>query len=127
MGSRKNTRNVDEWVAENVIPIICNSPQHPTPVDTDAEAGLMVAWFLAGDDAPTIVVDWPDDIKYFCKLLIVGPGRMVPIPGPITFEIHRVDAYPTKLEGAIQHNAWWDAMALRYLLESRKAKDRVEA
>lgn len=40
---------------------------------------------------------------------------MVAIPH-LTFEVIRVDAYPTTLEGAVQHNAWWDAMALRHLL-----------
>ena len=40
---------------------------------------------------------------------------MVNIPH-LSFEVHRVDAYPTALPGAVQHNAWWDAMALRHLL-----------
>lgn len=30
-------------------------------------------------------------------------------------EMLRVQAYPTRLEGAVEHNAWWDAMALRHL------------
>lgn len=111
----------DGWVAENVLPIIYNSPEQPVPAGTDAEAGLMVAWFLAGDTAPVIIADWPDDVRYLCDLLITGPGRMVPIPGPIQFEVHRVDAYPTTLTDAIQHNAWWDAMALRHLLSSAPA------
>jgi hypothetical protein len=34
-----------------------------------------------------------------------------------------VDAYPTTLDGAIQHNAWWDAMALRHLLAHPDHKD----
>lgn len=107
----------DEWVSENVLPIICNSPEQPTPVETDNEAALMMAWFFAGDDSPTIVADWPDDFRYLCELLITGPGRMAPIPGPICLEIHRVDAYPTTLPKAEQHNAWWDAMALRHLFD----------
>lgn len=32
----------------------------------------------------------------------------------MTLEVNNVDAYPTELEGAVQHNAWWDAMALRH-------------
>ena len=40
---------------------------------------------------------------------------MVAIPR-MTFEIVRVDAYPTSLEGAVQHNAFWDALALRQRL-----------
>jgi hypothetical protein len=37
----------------------------------------------------------------------------------MTFEVHNVDCYPTALEGAVQHNAWWDAMALRAALEKQ--------
>lgn len=35
---------------------------------------------------------------------------------PLRFEVSNLDAYPTDLPGAVQHNAWWDAMALRHLL-----------
>jgi hypothetical protein len=31
----------------------------------------------------------------------------------LRFEIHRVEHYPTALVGAVEHNAWWDAMAPR--------------
>ena len=34
----------------------------------------------------------------------------------LRFEIHRVNPYPTDLVGAVEHNAWWDAMALRQRL-----------
>lgn len=45
-----------------------------------------------------------------------GPGTMIEVRPSIKFEMHRVDAYPTTLPGAIQHNAYWDAMALRHKL-----------
>jgi hypothetical protein len=35
-----------------------------------------------------------------------------------------VDCYPTTLEGAVRHNAWWDAMALR-ALEQNKPEARI--
>lgn len=38
--------------------------------------------------------------------------RTVNIPA-LTFEIFRVDSYPTELPEAVQHNALWDARALR--------------
>ena len=78
----------------------------------------LVEEFLAGDEGPVIVVDWPDDIRYFCETIIVGPGKMIDIPG-LTFEVFRVDAYPTDLPGAVQHNALWDARALRHKLRAR--------
>jgi hypothetical protein len=51
----------------------------------------------------------------FFKTEAKKPGMMINIPR-LSFEMFREDAYPTTLEGAVQHNAWWDAMALRELL-----------
>jgi hypothetical protein len=80
------------------------------------EGARIIQKFLSGDDRPIIVTDWPDDIKYFCQAIITGPGMMINIPR-LSFEMVRVDAYPSVLEkyGAVQHNAYWDAMALRVL------------
>lgn len=72
---------------------------------------------MAGDPGPVVISDWPDDIRYFCELLITGPGQMIALPG-VRFEVRRVDAYPTTLEGAVQHNALWDACALQAALAS---------
>lgn len=74
--------------------------------------------FFAGY-TPNIIVDWPDDIKYISELLITGPGTMINIPR-ITFELKRVEPYPTDIVGAVQHNALWDAYVLKeHLLSPR--------
>ena len=70
-----------------------------------------------------IIADWPDDIRYFCQAIITAPGQMVNIPR-LTFELARVDAYPSQLAGAVQHNALWDARALRALFIKPKGADR---
>lgn len=105
--------DVEPWVGENVIPILKSTPegveQHKV---TQQEGAYAIAQFLQDDPVPYIVTDWPDDVRYLCSAVIVGPGRMAPI-GRLVFDVVRVDAYPTKLAGAVQHNAWWDAMALR--------------
>lgn len=45
----------------------------------------------------------------------------------MTFEVHNVDCYPTTMKGAVQHNAWWDAMALRHTLtQLLKGQDDAE-
>lgn len=50
----------------------------------------------------------------FCKLLMTGPGTAVPMANQTHLTILRhIDVYPTSLNGAVQHNAWWNAMALR--------------
>ena len=71
--------------------------------------------YFFGDKNILIYTDWPDDVAYICKALITGPGKMINIPS-IRFEVVRVDAYPTQLRDAVQHNAYWDAQALRTLL-----------
>jgi hypothetical protein len=124
-----------EWVAENVLPVLCNVPvdagRYITLVNWSDQrdptvklpSGNYMATtadylrsFLRKDPAPHVISDWPDDIKYFCQELITGPGKMVDIPG-ITFEVVRVDAWPNKIPGALQHNAYWDAIALKMKCE----------
>ena len=103
------------WVAKNVWPIMDNCPVQPQlfPLGDRMGWAMTIYEFLSHDNGTlTIVADWPDDVRHFCDRIIVGPGKMINIPG-IRFEVLRVDAYPTELTGAVRHNAWWDAMALR--------------
>jgi hypothetical protein len=106
-----------EWVKENVLPIVWSVPERANAhyLTSHRHGADLIAEFLRDDLDPIIITDWPDDIKHFCEAVIVGPGMMVGIDG-LTFQMVRVDAYPTTLENAVQHNAGWDAMALRELL-----------
>lgn len=110
----------DPWVQANVLPILWDSKPRDRLILLGASgrqaAAEDIARFLAGDLQPVIIADWPADIRYFCELIEFPDGNMAPIPR-LTFELIRVDAYPTDLEGAVQHNAWWDAMALRHTLK----------
>ncbi|CAB3904204.1 hypothetical protein LMG26858_04393 [Achromobacter anxifer] len=111
------------WVRENVLPIMRAVPLPVSAVNCHHHGGAYrIAEFLHGDPSPHINTDWPDDVRYFCQAIITAPGQMVAIPH-LSFEIHRVDSYPTTLDGAIQHNAWWDAMALRHILARPDNKD----
>ena len=104
----------DQWVKENVLPILECAGAKATQAN-DLSGGL--ERFLARSAQHTnahIITDWPDDVAYFCRAMIVGQGLRIDTP-PLTFEVLRVDAYPTTLPGAIQHNALWDARALRHL------------
>ena len=109
----------DPWVKENVVPILWSIPS-PMPgmaytVTSQKDGANRIADFLRGDLSPYIITDWPDDISYFCRSIITGPGMMAPIRS-VRFELARVDAYPTDLPGAVQHNSYWDAKALWYLV-----------
>lgn len=107
---------LDPWVKENVIPLLVkDKSENRKFVENRLQGANELAKFLKGDDAPYIISDWPDDIKYFCQAIITGPGVMASIPRVI-FDVVRVNAYPTQLEGAVQYNAWWDAMALKHLI-----------
>lgn len=100
----------DRWVQAHVLPIV--ECEGAIPVRRQV-FGHDIAAFLARDASPLVTADWPDDIAYFCKALITGPGTMADIRS-IGFQLDRVDAYPTTLSGAVQHNALWDARALRH-------------
>jgi hypothetical protein len=120
--------NITPWVLENVMPYLDTVPNHikPQRVLMDREAHQHLENFFKGDDDIEILVDWPDDIQYLSKLLLTGPGTMINIPR-IRFTLERVDAWPltdpsyvkqfhrdgNHLPEPIQHNAWWDAIALR--------------
>lgn len=108
----------DPWVADNVIPHMLDFPMERVSGPIVLGAGQLqlshaIQEFLMGDINPHIIADWPDDLKYFNHYLITGPGTMIHTPHTLRQTIKRVDAYPTTLKGAVQHNAWWDAMALR--------------
>jgi hypothetical protein len=114
-----NTTSVakDPWVVANVVPLLdlhdCRTAVRCLP----DEVGAVLQTFIDSEN-PIIVADSPVDIGRFCRAISTGPdGRWASADYPrMTFEVHNVDCYPTALEGAVQHNAWWDAMALRAAL-----------
>lgn len=105
------------WVKDHVIPVLFADGTDPIVWRTDL-FGAQIAEFLRGDPLPHIVSDWPDDIRYLCECLITGPGEMVNIPA-LRCDVERADAYPTNLPGAVQHNALWDARALKAKLTGK--------
>jgi hypothetical protein len=108
-------RATDLWVIENVIPVM---GQHQGSIDCVCETnyvGPLLKKFLSGDDDITIISDSPVDIYRFCRALSTGEDYEWASSNfsTLKFEVHNVDCYPTTLKYAVQHNAWWDAMALR--------------
>ncbi|MGH1422697.1 MAG: hypothetical protein ACRBEQ_12855 [Hyphomonas sp.] len=98
------------WVRANVLPKIDIAPVEQMPKN---QFGYAIAKFLRPDLLPTIVADWPEDLKHFCDSLSVAPGEVVTMP-EFRMEITHTLAYPTSLENAVRHNALWDARALRH-------------
>jgi len=116
---------LDPWVEENVMPVMF---AYIASSDVEHSSNVRPEWsrfiedFLAGDPQPHIVTDWPDDVRYFCQELITGPGKMISTARQINFTILRIDAYPTSVKDAVQHNALWDALALRQAVHELEIK-----
>jgi len=121
----QNQGLVDPWVAKNVIPFI--DTDGAVASRSDERSDIKNAWphriyqFMLdtqdGINYPVqFVTDWWEDTKLMAGLMITGPGTCVNVP-QANFSVVRVDSYPTKLAGAVQHNALWDARALKDVLK----------
>lgn len=95
--------NPDPWVAENVMPKLGK----PWIAMESLQEQLKVFLRQFEFDRVHIIADWPEDIMWFCKVLITGPGTRLDTP-PLTMEVLRVDTVSKN-----PHNALADATALR--------------
>ena len=110
---------LDRWVRENVLPIMDSHHAENAWHVGFHEVGTVLRKFIGDCQRPTIVADSPVDIARFCRAISTGEdGGWASTGFPrMAFEVRNVDCYPTALDGAVQHNAWWDAMALRAALD----------
>ena len=91
---------IDEWVKENVMPILNKKAV------TFMTFQNRLHTFLAQFDAVNIIADWHEDIAHFCNVLTTGPGERIPTP-KLFFEIKRnLGRVPSELH----HNALADAI-----------------
>lgn len=94
----------DLWVAANVMPVLNKEPISYTELQNK------LIEFLLSYPSFNIVADYPDDFRYFCELLMLGPGKMFTMP-PFTMEF--VADYPsTSRNSRVPHNALEDARVL---------------
>ena len=93
--------NPDPWVTENVMPKLAK------PWIVMQYLQQQLEYFLNQFDSVHIISDWPEDIMWFCKVLVTGPGTRLDTP-PLTMQILRVDTVSNN-----PHNALADAKALR--------------
>lgn len=114
--------NPDPWVKENVMTVLDQEPiWHEFDFAKSVLQSRLQHW-LAHIATQTseieIIADWPDDIRYFCELLITGPGYMIATPVKMKFTIDR-SLPATSDHSDIPHNAREDAISLmRYILEN---------
>lgn len=91
----------DPWVSENVMPKLGKQWVSLAKLQSDLQE------FLSQFQSVNIIADWPEDLMWFCKVLITGPGLRLDTP-PLTMKILRVDTVSKN-----PHNALADAQALR--------------
>jgi hypothetical protein len=109
---------LDPWVERNVIPYLDSVPEPlVSPRLSRADAARLVAHYLAGDAAPLIVADWPEDIALLSALLVTGPGIMAEVP-QLDLRIRPLSGFSTAANSKVPHNALHDARALRHHLLS---------
>lgn len=110
-----NAWDISAWVSENVVPIITTKGAKPTYWQGKESIQAAILELVGSDPAPEFVADWPTDFQFLLPMLHDDMGNMIDIPS-FKCTVERVDAYPTELTGAVQHNALWDARALRQKL-----------
>lgn len=100
------TEEINLWVRNHVMPLMIFNHKWTDPI----HGRIQLQGYLAQFETIEIIVDWPDDIKYFCEFLITGPGEMINTIPKIIFELRRdIDS-----EGSAHpHNALYDAIALK--------------
>lgn len=101
------------WVIRNVVPFLDHVPEaHRGPhLSRDAAGGALAHW-LAGDPAPEIIADWPEDLSQIAMLIVTGPGEIHRVP-PLTLRYMPLPGFSTARNSAVPHNALHDARALR--------------
>lgn len=104
----------DLWVTQHVIPLLDGDPI------SQKDAQLSLYQFLTsfgGTEDLNVIADWPDDIKFFCEMLLTGPGTSI-APPRITMEIRR------HLSGISEkpHHALHDARGIRTAAQKDNAR-----
>jgi hypothetical protein len=99
------------WVKENVVPHLDNTPISKAQFQSE------LAKYLSSIGECTIIADWPDDIRYFCESLIVGPGVSVALFSTIHFILDMNLPYTSE----VPHHALYDAIGIRESYLTKKS------
>lgn len=103
---------IHPWVEKNVIPYLRFVPPGVDHQLSRVEAARHLEVYLANDRDALIVADWPDDLAYFCALLVVGPGEMITLDG-LRLELVNNAGFSAAANSRMPHNALHDAHALK--------------
>ncbi|MEA1072731.1 hypothetical protein [Sphingomonas sp. LY160] len=104
---------LDPWVERHVVPYLDMVPESlKAPRLSRLAAAESLAHWLAHDEAPDIIADWPEDLSHFAMLWVIGPGHMLHAP-QFTLRFVPMPGFSTAANSAVPHNALHDARSLR--------------
>ncbi len=92
----------NSWVGIHVVTKLDGEAIGHAKVQRDLEA------YLAQFESVTVIADWMDDIKYFCDLMVTGPGLAIKTPLIETIIDRRIES-----KSRVPHHAYYDALANR--------------
>jgi len=102
------------WVVQHVLPVLRTQPI------SRAEMSAKLAAYLAQDEEPVVIGDWPEDIAHLALLMVTGPGWRMPSPR-IRFDLLDLPLFDSEGTSEVPHNACFDARALRaYVLAEER-------
>ncbi|HEX9136128.1 MAG TPA: hypothetical protein VF905_04175, partial [Nitrospirota bacterium] len=118
--SREAEKTKNEWIRQNVNTVLLDLPPGTICWDLAAknETFQNFLQFVVGHECTKgwddliIHVDFPTDVGYMAPLFHLGMGTRIGAMKKLQFHVDYVDAYPTTLKDAKQHNAAWDAVAI---------------
>ena len=104
---------IEPWVERHVVPFLDMVPERlQGPRLSRLAAAEALATWLAHDEAPDIVADWPEDLALLSMLLVTGPGTMLAVP-PLSLHFVPLHGFSMAANSKVPHNALHDARALR--------------
>jgi hypothetical protein len=117
-----DVRPKDPWVIKNVVPILDSHNCDVTETVPLNHVGSVIRRWTNGLKNAVIVADSPVDIGRFCRAITTGTdgGWKSAKISTLRLQVINVDTYPTTVAGAVQHNAWWDAVALWHAIRKRQ-------
>lgn len=104
--------HIHKWVQQHVVPYLRFVPEGLDHDLSRVHAAQHIEAFLAHDPDPVIVADWPDDLGYFCHLMVTGPAEMIGVNG-MRFELINGAGFSSAAVSKVPHNALHDARALK--------------
>lgn len=105
---------LEPWVAMNVKFEPSGFPQ-----ETEDTVAKHLAHLFKNDRTPHVIADWPEDIFHLNRILLTGPGEMVPVRS-LTSQFIRIRNWSTAEHSKVPHHALYDAIALRDYFEDDK-------